>query len=328
MTATLQQISSDDLTIRRRRRGRGFEYLDGQGRRLTDAATLQRIRSLAIPPAYRQVRIASRAGAHLQAVGRDDAGRLQYRYHPQWEEVRARRKDGQTAALCAALPRIRQRLARDLRAPGLPRRKVLAAVVTLIDRTHIRIGCEDYVHSGRSRGAATLTKQNVKREGDLICLTFRGKGRQEVECSVKSAPLGRVIGQLARVPGRRLFQYRDEEGRRRKVTASDVNAYLRDISGEALTAKNFRTLAASAAAAEILAGTEPAEKPRARHRQVAEVVATVADMLGNTPTIARKSYILPEVIAAFADGRMAKAARDERKPGLSKGESLLERLIA
>lgn len=326
--AALRRVGPDALTIRRRRRGRGFEYLDAAGRRLTDADTLQRIRSLAIPPAYREVRIAAQANAHLQAVGRDDAGRLQYRYHPNWEIVRDRRKSAQLIDFCGVLGRIRRRIARDLKLKGLPRRRVLAAVVTLIDRTHIRIGCEDYVHSGRSRGAATLTKRNVRCRGDVVALGFTGKGGRRMECEITSKPLGRVIAELERLPGGRLFQYRDDDGKLRRVNAAEVNSYLQEVAGVVVTAKNFRTLAASAAAAQILAGTEPATSRRARRRQTAAVVAQVAEMLGNTPAVARKSYVLPEVLAAFKEGRLQAACAGRAVPGLKRGEAAVQRLLA
>lgn len=325
-SASLQATAPEDLAIRRRRRGRGFEYLDAQGKRLTDAAALERIRSLAIPPAYREVRIACEAEAHLQAIGRDDAGRLQYRYHPGWEKVRARRKDRQIERLCRALPKIRGRIARDLRGKALSRDRVLAAVVMLIDKTHIRIGCEGYVHSGRSRGAATLTKRNAACDGDRICLRFTGKGGRNVACEVKSAPLGRVLAQLSTLPGRRLFQYRDSSGRRRRVTAAEVNDYLQEIAGAAVTAKDFRTLAASAAAADMLARVRPGDSVRARRKQVAEAVEAIADMLGNTPAVARKSYVLPCVTEAFLSGKLQRSRR-KSKAGLSKSEALIGRLL-
>ena len=324
---SLRQISVEQLAIRRRRRGRGFEYLDDGGRRLTDAATLQRIRSLAIPPAYRDVRIARQPNAHLQAVGRDDAGRLQYRYHPDWEVVRERRKSERLAGFCAALPRIRRRVARDLGAKGLPRRRVLAAVVALIDRTHIRIGSEDYVHSGRSRGAATLLKRNVRCRGERVALSFNGKGGREIACEISCAPLARAITALAQQPGRRLFQYRGRDGRLQRVTAGDVNEYLQTVAGLPVSAKNFRTLAASAVAAEILAGLEPAASRTGRRKQVAAVVVEVADMLGNTPTVARKSYVLAEVLAAFDDERLQTACGGKPVRGLKRGEALVGRLL-
>lgn len=325
--AQLRRTAPEALTIRRRRRGRGFEYLDARGERLTDAATLARIRSLAIPPAYREVRIARHPDAHLQAVGRDDAGRLQYRYHPDWEAVRERRKSAQLADFCRALPQIRRRVARDLRSRSLTRRRVLAAVVTLIDRTHIRIGCEDYVHSGRSRGAATLLKRNVSRQGDRVRLCFTGKGGREINCEITSPPLARAIAALQKLPGRRLFQYRNGNGSLQRVTAGEVNEYLQEIAGATVTAKNFRTLAASAAAAEILAGMEPAAARRARRKQIGRVVGEVAEMLGNTPAVARKSYVIPPVLEAFKSGRLNGLCDGRAVPGLKRGETSIARLV-
>jgi DNA topoisomerase-1 len=322
----LRQVERKALDIRRQRRGRGFAYVDGKGATVTDPATLGRIRALAIPPAYGGVRIARHANAHLQAVGRDDAGRLQYRYHPDWDHIRESRKEERLAAMCAALPAVRRRIARDLRKPGLPRDRVLAAVVTLIDRTHIRIGCEDYVHSGRSRGAATLTKRNLRCEGDRIHLSFSGKGGREIRCALRSAPVARVVRALGRLPGSRLFQYRGEDGRRRRVTAADANRYLQDIAGAPVTAKDFRTLAATAAAAEMLMTETPAASRTGRRRQVAAVVKRVADMLGNTPAVARKSYVHRRLIDAFESGRLGRMRRS-KTPGLSCGEALVAKLM-
>lgn len=324
--AELRQVERKALNIRRRRRGRGFAYVDGKGEPVTDAATLGRIRSLAIPPAYRNVRIARQPNAHLQAVGRDDAGRLQYRYHPDWDHIRESRKEEQLAVMCAALPTVRRRIARDLRKPGLPRERVLAAVVTMIDKTHIRIGCEDYVHSGRSRGAATLTKRNVRCEGDRIHLSFSGKGGREIRCALRSERVARVVRALGRLPGSRLFQYRGEDGRRRRVTAADANRYLQDIAGAPVTAKDFRTLAATAAAAEMLMTETPSASRTGRRRQVAAVVKRVADMLGNTPAVARKSYVHRRLVDAFESGRLGRMRRS-KVPGLSCGEALVAKLL-
>jgi DNA topoisomerase-1 len=323
----LRQVDPSALTIRRRRCGRGFVYLRKNGKRLTNEAALTRIRSLAIPPAYRHVRIAAQPNAHLQAVGRDDAGRIQYRYHPQWETVREKQKVERLATLCGALPRIRRRIAYDLKSKGLARSRVLAGVVTLIDRTHIRIGCEDYVHSGRSRGAATLLKRNVCCEKESLHLTFNSKGGREIRCSIRSCAIVTLVKALARLPGRRLFQYRDEDGSVRRVTAADVNAYLQEISGASITAKDFRTLAATAAAAERLAAIEPADTASGRRKQISATVKEIAEMLGNTPAVARKSYVHHRVIEAFGK-RTLVAASPRRRTGLSRGESAVAILFA
>jgi DNA topoisomerase-1 len=322
---SLRYVPRASLTIRRRRCGRGFAYFDGHGNKIEDPATLRRIRTLAIPPAYRKVRIARQPSAHLQAVGRDDAGRLQYRYHPAWDVVRERKKEDRLEAICSALPSIRRRVARDLRRPGLGRERVLAAVVSLIEKTHIRIGCEDYVHSGRSRGAATLTKQNVRCDGDRVRLRFFGKGRREMRCEVVSAPLARAIAALRRLPGARIFQYRDDDGRLIRVTATDVNRYLQKNTTAAISAKDFRTLAATAAAAALLIEETPASSLSGRRKQVAAVVRKISRMLGNTPAVVRKSYVHANVIDAFFEGKLQRCGRRKRA-GLRYGETIVRNL--
>lgn len=325
----LRLTDPDALTIRRRRCGRGFVYLDEAGRRIADRATLHRIRSLAIPPAYTDVRIAADPDAHIQAVGQDEAGRTQYRYHPGWEEVREERKIERLAELCAALPRLRRRAARDLRRPAPSRRKAIAAVVLLIDKTHIRIGCEDYVHSGRSRGAATLLKRNVGRDGDRrLCLTFRGKGGQLYRCEVAAPALVNAYEQFCRLPGPRLFQYRNGSGKLRPVTAADVNSYLREVSGASVTAKDFRTLAATAAAAERLFKLDPADGRTARQRQIAGIMREIAALLGNTPAVARKSYVHRRLVDAFAAGELERLFKRRPERYLSPGEAAVAALFA
>ena len=324
----LRLASPDDLTIRRRRNGRGFAYYDEHDHRIVAADMLQRIRSLGVPPAYEDVRIAGHQRAHLQAVGRDAAGRTQYRYHPDWSHVRETQKSARLATLCEALPRIRQRVARDLHLPGIERNRVLAAVVTLIDRTHIRIGCEDYVHSARSRGAATLLKRNVMRHGGGFKLIFRGKGGRQIETTIKAAGLMRLHPRLMKLPGSRLFQYRDADGTIRKVTASQVNAYLTEIAGTGISAKDLRTLAATSLAANRLAALTPASSKRARRAQIASVMNEIAERLCNTPTVVRKSYVHALLIDAFESGklrRVSKRARQHRNR--SRAESIVAALF-
>lgn len=309
-----------ELVVRRRRCGTGFIYFNEGGRRIRDSSTLERIRALAIPPNYRDVRIAANPRAHLQAVGCDDAGRTQYRYHPNWEEVRERQKIDRLSVISHAIGRIRRRLARDLRRPAGDKDKALAALVMLLDRSYIRIGGESYVHSGRSRGAATLLKRNVEIDNDQIRLRFFGKGGKEFDCLVRAPALALVIQELQRMPGRRLFKYRDADGRIRPVTAADTNAYLNDIAGAPVTAKDFRTLAANAAAAMRLATLTPEAAPAARRRQVAAVIREVSELLGNTPAVARKSYVHRELVKAFEDRHLPRLhasakPRDSRRRG-------------
>lgn len=325
----LRYANVDGLTVVRRRRGRGFTYLDAAGKRVRDSETIQRVLSLAIPPAYTDVRIAPRADQHIQAVGRDEAGRLQYVYHPSWEAVREARKQGRLAELCAVLPALRRRLARTLRKPGPGREKALAAAVMLIDRTYIRIGNSGYLQSGRSRGAATLLKSNVRCDGDEVHLSFHGKRRIRVECSIRAPALARALRELGAIPGRRLFQYRDEHGKTRRISAGDINAWLQDVTGAAVTAKDFRTLAATAAAGETLCATEPAPRARQRARQVADVMGGIAEALGNTPAVVRRSYVHRRLVDAFERGELTALSRSiERSRELSRGETLVAALLS
>jgi len=325
----LRHVSADELPIRRVRHGRGFAYRDADGNRIVDKAVLTRIRSLVIPPAYDEVRIAAHPDDRLQAVGRDVAGRLQYLYHPAWEEVREHRKEERLATLCRTLPRIRAKVAGALAQPGMRREKALAAVIFLLDRSHIRIGCEDYVHSGRSRGAATLLKRNVRRQGDCIVLSFRGKGGRDVECALNAPDFLPVLEQLRRLPGRRLFQYRDEHGRVRHVRSTDANAYLREVARAPVSAKDFRTLAATALAGERLAQLDLAASETVRKRQIAAVMKDIAEMLGNTPAVARKSYVHRRLVQSFMSGSLqALFARHRATRRLTRAEAVVATLFA
>lgn len=300
----LRHVEADDLPLRRVPRGRGFSYHDSEGNRVADAATLERIRSLVIPPAYREVRIASSPRDHIQAVGRDDAGRLQYLYHPGWEAVRLAQKTDRLATLCAALPRLRRTVDETLRQEGLGRDKVMAAVVLLIDRTHIRIGSEAYVHAGRSCGATTLLKRHVRIVGGCARLTFHGKRRTPIACEIDAPPFMDVLRQLRRLPGRRLFQYRNG-GTIRRVRSTDVNDWIHEVAGTRVSAKDFRTLAASAMAVELFAAMVPAERQRKRKSQIAGVMKEISAMLANTPAVARASYVHPAVVEAFLAGDLS-----------------------
>lgn len=292
----------DALTIRRLRRGDGFSFMNGDGRAITDAATLLRLKSLAVPPAYQEVRYASDPNAHLQAVGRDAAGRLQYRYHPDWEKVREVRKARRLMRLVSALPRIRRSVAQHLAGCEPTRELALAAVIELVARTAIRPGSESYAKLHRSRGAATLLKSNVTIEGDGIVLSFRAKGGKTVQKECNAESLVRAVELLRRSPGRRLFQYRDDTGQTRAVTSSEVNAFLREIAGVRISLKDFRTLIASAAVMESLARTTPATSARARNRQIMQAVRASAEDLANTPAICRKSYVHATIVTAFEEG--------------------------
>ncbi len=326
--AGLKLTAPRDLSIVRKRAGQGFVYLDGKGRRVTDEEQLARIRSLAIPPAYEDVRIAADARRHLQATGRDEAGRTQYRYHPDWDVVRETRKVERLDRVIESLPKLRAAVARDMASPKLSRVKALASAVALIDETHIRVGCETYVRSNKAHGASTLLKRHVKVRGETVKLGFRGKGGKDIEVSLRSGRLARALDRVGSLPGRRLFQYKDETGKVRRITSVDVNAYLRDVTGLPITAKDLRTLGASATAVESLVDIEPAVSETGRRRQLAGVMRAVSERLSNTPAVVRKSYVHAVVVEAFASGAL-KAAHDgaRGRPGLRRAEKTVARLV-
>jgi DNA topoisomerase-1 len=295
-----------ELTIRRLKRGAGFSFVGANGRTIKDAATLTRLKSLAVPPAYDNVRYARRADAHLQAIGRDAAGRLQYRYHPDWEKVREVRKARRLIRLIEALPRIRRSVGQRL-ATGQPSREfALSAVIELVARTAIRPGNDAYTRLHGSRGATTLLKSHVAIDGDCIVLSFRAKGGKVVQKECVARNLVRSIETLHKLPGRRLFQFQDEAGDVRPVNAAQVNAFLREIAGVRISLKDFRTLVASAAAMTQLSQQERARSARTRRQQIMEAVRASADELANTPAICRRSYVHEAVVTAFEDGLLAR----------------------
>jgi DNA topoisomerase-1 len=306
--AGLRHIRADTLSIRRRRCGRGWTYIGPDDRRIGDRATVQRLARLAVPPAYQDVLYSEDPTAHLQAIGRDAAGRLQYRYHRSWEKVRETRKAMRLARLADALPRIHRSLGRYLTSAELTRTLALAAVIDLVARTAIRSGSESYARLRGTRGAATLLKSNVTVSGETIALAFRGKGAKTVLKEFTAPQLARAIVLLQQLPGRRLFQYRAENGDLRHVTAPEVNVFLREIAEMRISLKDFRTLVASASVFEMLARSEPAASERKRRKQILEAVRIAADNLANTPAICRKSYVHQAVVTAFEDGALERFA--------------------
>lgn len=315
------------LTIARRRRGRGFVYLDRKGRAIREPRVLDRIVALAVPPAYREVRIAADPRSHLQAVGRDEAGRLQYRYHPGWEKVREAQKLERLAATLAALPRLRKRVRADLARRELSREKALASAVAIMDGAHIRVGCEDYLRLSGSRGAATLMKDDVDIGSRRIELAFRSKGGKDISCAIEDPALARALRRIAELPGRRLVKYQNGEGAR-AITARDVNAYLAEATGQPVTAKDLRQRAGCVLACERFLAMQPAASETARRKQVAGVMRAVSEILGNTPAVARKSYVAGIVVEGFLDGRLAEAHRHARGGGgRTRTEEALRKLV-
>jgi DNA topoisomerase I len=304
----LRRIAVDALTISRVRRGRGFVYVHANGNRIRDRRVTRRLAKLAVPPAYESVLYASDPAAHLQAVGRDAAGRLQYRYHPDWQKIREWRKAQRLLRLVETLPRIRRAMTQHLAAGEPCREHALAAAIELVAVSAIRAGSEAYAREHGTRGAATLLKSNVTVTGETILLSFRGKGGKRIEKELHAPRLAGAIGVLARLPGRRLFQYRDAAGAVHPIRASDINAFLHEIASARISLKDFRTLCATARVLDRLARIAPAQSKRQRKRQVLDAVREAADDLTNTPAICRKSYVHETVLDAFETGALEKYA--------------------
>ncbi len=307
----LNYVTTDALTIRRKRHGRGFRYITADGSTI-GVGEAQRLASLAVPPAYQDVLYAEDPRAHIQAIGRDGAGRLQYRYHPDWQRVRETRKACRLARLAEALPQIQRCVQQHLETHDPTRAFTLAAIIELVARSAIRPGTEQYAKLRGTRGAATLLKSNVSIFGETICLCFRAKGGKQFQKELRAPKLATALAVLRRLPGRRLFQYRAEDGTVRLANAQDVNRFLREIAGVKISLKDFRTLLASVSVLETLARTEPATSKRARQRQVLDAIAQAAGDLGNTPAICRKSYVHETVISAFEEGMLGQFARTLR----------------
>ena len=314
--------------ITRRRRGRTFAYYRPDGRRLTSAAEVDRIRKLAIPPAWRDVWIAPDPRGHLQATGRDARGRKQYRYHPRWRLTRDETKYSRMTDFGRALPRIRRRTEADLRRAGLPREKVLAAVVRLLEKTCIRVGNDEYARSNRSFGLTTMRDGHVRIAGSTVKFLFRGKSGVEHALELDDRRLARIVRQCRDLPGQELFQYRSETGAVVDVGSADVNAYLKDVTGCDFTSKDFRTWAGTVLAAALLRDAGAAESVTRAKKTIAGAVEEVARQLGNTKAVCRKCYIHPAVFDAYLDGGFGKASSATRAIGsLTRAESAVLDLL-
>jgi DNA topoisomerase-1 len=319
----------NELTIRRIKRGKNYSFVRANGTAVRHAGTIRRLNSMAVPPAYAEVRYSPDPASHLQAVGRDAAGRLQYRYHSDWEKVREQRKAHRLARLVAALPKIRRNVSMHLSGNEPTREFALSAVIELIARTAIRPGNESYARLNGTRGATTLLKSNVVVEDDNVVLTFKAKGGKAVRKECDAAKLVRAIGILRGVPGKRMFQYRDNSGTVRTVSTTTVNGFLREIAGIKISLKDFRTLMASAVVLESLSRISPAASARGRKKQVLEAVRAAADELSNTPAICRKSYVHDTIVTAFEDGILERfAATMKGYRSQSKREQLLAQVVA
>ena len=317
--------------IRRTRHGSTFRYHAVDGRRITSAEELARIRSLVIPPAWEDVWICTDPLGHLQATGRDARGRKQYRYHPKWRVVRDETKYERLLGFAQALPRIRERADRDTRRSGMTREKVLATVVQLLERTLIRVGNDEYAKQNRSFGLTTLRDGHVDVRGGRLRFTFKGKSGVAHEIQLDNRRLARIVRACREIPGYDLFQYYDEDGERQAIGSADVNAYLKEISGEEYTSKDFRTWAGTVHAAEVLRACGPCRSETDGKRNIVRAVESVAKRLGNTKAVSRKCYIHPTVFDAYVDGLMTKmrvVKRTSRSPyGLSDAEASVLALL-
>ena len=328
-SAGLRWVSDEAPGIRRVRSGRGFRYTGPSGRPIADVATLGRIRSLAVPPAWTDVWICPDARGHIQATGRDARGRKQYRYHARWREVRDETKYDRLMEFGRALPGIRQRVDRDLARRGLPREKVLATVLRLLEKTLIRVGNEEYARANRSFGLTTLGNRHVRVRGPRIDFRFRGKSGKVHEFGIEDAELSGIVKRCQELPGQDLFQYKDGRGRRHGVGSGDVNAYLAEVSGRDFTAKDFRTWAGSVRAWWALAsGPAPQSKAQGR-RAVIDAIGEVSRRLGNTPATCRKAYVHPAVVDAYLAGSLRPRRSGGRSPSrLRPSEASLLRLLS
>lgn len=302
--AGLRYVTDGGPGIRRNRKGSGFVFVDPEGRRISDADTLQRIRQLVIPPAWELVWISPDARAHIQAVGRDQRGRKQYRYHPRWHEVRDATKYEKMIAFVHALPGIRARVQRDLGRPGLPREKVLATVVRLLETTLIRVGNDEYAATNNSYGLTTLQDRHVKISGSQVHFRFKGKSGVAHEIELHDPRLARIIRQCQDLPGAELLQYVNKAGRVKDVGSGDVNDYLRRITGQEFTAKDFRTWAGTVLAARALQAFEAVDSQAGMKKNIVQAIESVAKKLGNTRAVCKKCYVHPAVLDSYLDGSM------------------------
>lgn len=306
--AGLRYVSDEDPGVTRHRSRGGFRYIGANGKP-APRHVLARIRALAIPPAWEDVWICPDENGHLQATGRDAKGRKQYRYHPRWREARDETKYGRVRDFAAALPRLRRRVARDLQLPGLPRDKAIATVVRLLETTFIRIGNEQYARENESFGLTTLREHQVRVRGSRLHFRFRGKSGVEHSIQLSDRALAAIVRRMQDLPGEELFQYVDDDGQTRTIESADVNAYLKDATGEAFSSKDFRTWAGTVLAIAALRAAERPVSLAHANRNVVRAVEYVSSRLGNTKAVCRKCYIHPGVVERYLDGTFATIVR-------------------
>jgi DNA topoisomerase I len=329
--AGLRYVSDEKPGIRREKKGRDFQFITSTGRAIKNEEDLRRIRKLAIPPAWTDVWICPDARGHLQATGRDARGRKQHRYHSRWREVRDETKYNRMIDFANALPKIRERTAKDLAKPGLPIEKVLATVVRILETGVIRIGNEEYAKQNNSFGLTTMRDRHVRVRGGAMRFEFRGKSGKLHKIELTDPRLAKVVKGCQDIPGQELFQYLDDDGERRKISSNDVNDYLREITGGDFTAKDFRTWAGTVLAAMALREVEKCDTKAQQKKNIVQAIEAVAAKLGNTPTICRKCYIHPFVLDAYVDGTLLAQAAEQRarssKHSLNGDEAMVLRLL-
>ena len=307
--AGLRYISDALPGIARRPARAGFRYVDADGAAVRDRSTLARIRALAVPPAWTEVWICPQEDGHLQATGRDARRRKQYRYHERWREVRDESKYGRLVEFGRALPRIRRQVTRDLARAGMPREKVLATIVRLLETTFVRVGNEEYARQNESFGLTTLRERQVRVDGARLRFRFRGKSGVPHEIALTDRRIARIVSHLQELPGQELFQFVDDDGSTRAIQSDDVNGYLKSIAGGDFTSKDFRTWAATLLCARALRRLPPPPSPSAGKREVAAAIQAVARELRNTPAVCRKCYVHPAIVSCYLDGRLQEALR-------------------
>ena len=323
--AGLVYVPDEMPGITRKKAGKGWTFLDAKGRTITDYWEKKRIEKIGVPPAYTGVWICPKENGHIQATGRDDKGRKQYRYHAKWSEARDAAKYAHMAEFGQLLPGIRKRVDSDMRKQGLPRAKVLATVVSLLEKSLIRVGNEDYAKDNKSYGLTTLRTRHLDVEGATMRFDFKGKSGKMWNLDVKDRRVAKVVRSIQDLPGQQLFQYVDEDGKRQPVDSSDVNEYLREITGGAdITAKDFRTWAGTVLASLALQEFEAVDSQARMKKNIKAAIETVAKKLGNTVTICRKCYVHPHVIDSYLDGSLMKGIKEEAETTLSEGGDSLK----
>jgi len=327
-SAGLRYVSDRQAGITRLRSEQGFTYKNPDGSTVEDEKTLARIRKLAIPPAYENVWICRSPNGHLQAVGRDARGRKQYRYHPRWRQVRDEAKYSKMLLFGRQLPIIRRQVEKDMALPGMPRAKVLATIVRLLEKTLARIGNDEYAKTNKSFGLTTLRNRHARVQGSQVAFRFRGKHGILREMELRDRRLASIVRRLQDIPGQELFQYLDATGEPRSIGSEDVNEYLREVTGEDITAKDFRTWAATNLAALALRELEEFDSEAKRKKNVVRAVEAVAKLLGNTPAICRKCYIHPAIFEGYLDGSLVGGLKERADAALERKNAFDEGLTA